>query len=354
VLLEDMRAGLDARAIAQRILDALSVPFMLEGTAMTMAASIGIAQTEIEGETLTSATDLLRNADVAMYAAKSHGKARYELFDPAMHERLVQRLEMRTALETALADGELFVQYQPIVELATRDAVAMEALVRWQRPGVGVIPPLEFIPLAEETGLIVEIGRFVLAQACRDAVELRRQTGVAIAVSVNLSAQHLQHPDVVGHVQDALWTTGLDAAQLILEITESAMMSDMRGTVARLSDLKELGVSLAVDDFGTGYSSLALLQRLPVDTLKIDRSFVAAMTDGPGARALVRTIAQLGTDLGLRTLAEGVETTEQIDELRLDHIDEAQGFLLARPLDPETIERTILALMLPGQLRRTV
>jgi diguanylate cyclase (GGDEF)-like protein/PAS domain S-box-containing protein len=330
VLVEDIREGLDAGAVAQRILDALSVPFTLDGTSVTIAASIGIAQASDEHTCSISADDLLRNADVAMYAAKSQGKARFELFDPAMHERLVKRLEMRTALQRALEQGELFVEYQPIVELETRSTQAVEALVRWRRPDVGVVPPLDFIPLAEETGLIVDIGRFVLGRACGDAVELGKETGSEIAVSVNLSAQQLQHPDIVAHVQDALWSAGLDAGRLILEITESAMMSDMQGTVATLRELKTLGVSLAVDDFGTGYSSLTYIQQFPIDILKVDRSFVAALRENePG---LAKAIVDLAAALQLRPIAEGIEEQSQVPLLQQLGCTFGQGFLFARPL----------------------
>ncbi|MEA3056451.1 MAG: hypothetical protein QOD30_1883 [Actinomycetota bacterium] len=350
ILLEGGTHHGDPERVAARLLDELRAPIECEGvsTALRVSASVGIAS----GDRL-SADDLIRDADLALYEAKGSGKDRAVTFTPGTEVIAQHGLELEFDLRVALERDQFRLVYQPIYHLEDLSVVGFEALLRWDHPTLGVIQPTEFVPVLERTGMIIDVGRWVIIEACRQLAVWRR-AGSTLTVSVNVAARQLDSGCVVDDVRSALSSASLDPSALTVEITESSLMHTIQTCVQQLVELRELGVRIAVDDFGTGYSSLALLQRLPVDTLKIDRSFVAAMTDGPGARALVRTIAQLGTDLGLRTLAEGVETTEQIDELRLDHIDEAQGFLLARPLDPETIERTILALMLPGQLRRTV
>jgi EAL domain-containing protein (putative c-di-GMP-specific phosphodiesterase class I) len=274
-----------------------------------------------------------------MYMAKEQGKGRYRIFEPAMHAAVLERLELRADLERALAHHEFVLHYQPIVELATQRVVAMEALLRWEHPTRGLIAPGEFIPLAEDTGLIVPIGTWVLETACREAQSLiETHGGRDLRVTVNLSARQLQRPEIVDEVRAALRSSGLEPARLVLEITESMMMNDIEATIGRLHELKSLGVSLAIDDFGSGYSSLSYIQRFPVDILKVDRAFVNALGDEGDGSALIEAIIGLAGVLELRPVAEGVENSRQLE--RLLHLDCAlgQGFLFARPLARDAID----------------
>jgi len=338
VLLDGAELDVAPELVAERLLDILRQPFELEGNEVPVriSASIGIATGDRE-----LPDDLIRDADVALYEAKGAGKNGYAVFVPEMEQALRQGIEFEFDLRTALERGEYRLLYQPIYDLGDLSLIGVEALLRWQHPRLGRILPDQFIPVLERTGMIVEVGRWVLYEACGQMAEWHR-LGSHLGVSVNVSARQFDSDGIVDDVKHALRGSGLDPTSLTIEVTESAVMRDTTASIARLEAIKGLGVQVAIDDFGTGYSSLASLQRLPVDSLKIDRSFISALAETPESRALVRTIVQLGRDLGLTTLAEGVETAEQVDLLRGDEVNNAQGFLLARPLDPTTIERTIL------------
>ena len=342
VLLEDLEAKAGATAIADRIIAALRRPFAIVGKEVFIGASIGVAFDAPGADT----DQLLRNADLAMYTAKLRGRSRYQVFEPAMHTAAVERLEVEADLRRACERDEFIVHYQPIVDVRSGWIGGVEALVRWEHPTRGLLPPAAFIPLAEETGLIQQIGRRVLQVACAQVREwqLERDTVPRLNVSVNLSPRQLTDPKLVADVASALETAGLAAESLTLEITESAMMHDTEVAIARLTELKALGVSLAVDDFGTGYSSLSYLQRFPIDSLKIDRSFVAGIDGDAEQSALARAIVRLAQTLQLHAVAEGVETESQLERLRELGCRYAQGFYLAMPQDAESL----------GALLRTV
>lgn len=322
--------------VAERILDVLRQPFEVDGveSVMRVTSSIGIA-TGVRA----SADDLLREADVALYEAKAAGRNRVMQFRPDMQEAVQHGIELEFELHSALERDEFRLLYQPIYNIEDLSLIGFEALLRWEHPTFGTVQPDDFIPLLERTGQIVEVGRWVVAEACRQLAAWQR-LGTTGTMSVNVSPKEFESGRLVDDVREALAAASLPASALTIQITESSLMRALGTCIEQLVELRAMGVHVAVGDFGSGYSSLASLQHLPVDGLKIDRSLIAAMVDGPEARALVRTIVQLGKDLGLKTLAEGVETLEQMDDLRGDGIDEAQGFLLARPLDAETVERT--------------
>jgi EAL domain-containing protein (putative c-di-GMP-specific phosphodiesterase class I) len=283
---------------------------------------------------------LLRDADVAMYVAKGHGKGRYEVFEPDMHDAAVKRQELLGDLQQALELGQLSLAYQPVFDLKTKTMEGWEALLRWEHPTRGPVPPLEFIPLAEETGLIVRIGRWVLREACRQARDWQQRFPEAegLTMSVNVSARQLKEPSLADDVRAVLAETGLPPETLMLEITESSML-DLDTVGDPLQELKAIGVNLALDDFGTGYSSLSYLGRFPVDTIKIDKSFVDGLVDSPAeGPALLRAIARLGPTLGVRVIAEGMEQEGQLADLVAAGCDAAQGFYFSRPLSPEAVE----------------
>jgi diguanylate cyclase (GGDEF)-like protein/PAS domain S-box-containing protein len=350
VLLEDAADAEQAEAAAARLLAALAEPFPAPdgGTAdhVRISASIGIA-TGAAGR--HEAAELLRHADVAMYAAKGAGKGRSAVFAPDMDSTIIGQLRLKAELLRAVEQGEFTVHYQPTVELATGRMAGVEALVRWQHPERGLVPPLEFIPLAEQTGLIVPIGRMVLREACRQvrAWHAEHPDGARMTVSVNLSARELEEPGLVDSVREALQETGLDPAYLVLEITESLLLVDLPATKRTLLQLRGLGVRLAVDDFGTGYSSLAYLETLPLDILKIDKSFVdrigdeplEPVGDDPAGRGpvMVSAISQLGHALHLQLVAEGIEQPQQVSTLRGLECQYGQGYLFAKPLPAEAL-----------------
>ena len=337
VLIETMRTPKEAVALAERLIATLRAPFPLQGTEVSIDCSIGIAVSSSEEDKVD---ELLSNADVAMYAAKSRGKGRYELFEPNMRLMVLKRHEYNAALQRALDHQEFVLHYQPIVDLAANTIVGVEALVRWNNPERGLLPPADFVPVAEETGQIVPIGRWVLGEACRQA----RRWQVAfpsqppLMVSVNLSARQLQRGELVDDVVEALDGAGLEPASLLLEITESVLMQDTEESLRTLRALKALGVRVAMDDFGTGYSSLSYLRSFPVDVLKVAKPFVDELSKGEEQAAFVEAMVQLGHRLRLAIVAEGIETAEQAAQLRRLGADMGQGYHLARPLPSEHME----------------
>ncbi|HVF39977.1 MAG TPA: EAL domain-containing protein, partial [Gemmatimonadaceae bacterium] len=355
VLLED-DAG-NSKAVSETILDAFNEPFSVHGTDIVVTMSIGIAG----GLAHEGADEVLRNADLALYRAKGAGKARAASFEPEMHiaarRRLELEAELRRAIEGGGEDGHLVLHYQPISKLSTGKMFGFEALVRWEHPARGILEPLDFISLAEETGLIIPLGRWVLGEACRQAHEwqgvygsLAATSGVSLSVGVNLSGRQLAQPELVQDVADALARSGLPPRDLVLELTESMLVHDNRATLERLRALKTVGVRLSIDDFGTGYSSLAYLERFPVDSLKMDRSFIAGLTNRGAKSPLAEAVVGLGRILGLRVVAEGVETAEQWKRLRGLGCTLAQGFFIARPLPAPEFEK-FLATSLEGTKR---
>jgi diguanylate cyclase (GGDEF)-like protein/PAS domain S-box-containing protein len=339
VLLESVTDSSEAADAAARILNALEIPYEIDGKQVFPRASVGICLVNREDD-VPEAAELLRNADVAMYMAKRDSKGSYRVFEPAMHERVVERLELRAELQQAIDADQLELHYQPVVRLGGHEILGVEALLRWNHPTRGTIPPNQFIPLAEETGLIISMGRWVLSEACREGVALQKQFArkEPLGISVNLSVRQLQSDSIIADVRGALETSGLPADSLVLEITESVMLADTDFAVERLRELKALGVRLAMDDFGTGYSSLSYLSRFPVDILKMDRSFV-----GSGENvALQSAIIALGASLDLDVVAEGIELPEQERSLHDLGCEIGQGFLFARPM-PSSDLATFLA-----------
>ena len=329
VLLEELTSEDDAAEVAERILAALREPFQLQGHSVAVGASIGIALGRHSPE---GADAILRDADVAMYSAKARGKGRCVMFEPEMHLRIVERTALRADLEQALDEGGQFhLRYHPVVDLSSGAVAGMEALVRWDHPARGLISPADFIPLAEDTGLIVPLGRWVLAEAGRQAGTWRVLHGDRWFLTVNLSARQLSDPQLLGDVARAVAESGLPPNRLVLEITESVLLQDAEPVLARLDALKALGVRLAVDDFGTGYSSLAYLRRFPVDIIKVDKSFVDQVADREGA-ALTRAIVDLADVLELLTIAEGIELAGQAERLLALGCRLGQGYHYARPM----------------------
>jgi diguanylate cyclase (GGDEF)-like protein len=337
ILLID-KPGLDrAIAVAQRIIEALQAPFPIGGQEISVGGSIGIAAA---GRPDDNADVLLRNADVAMYTAKAAGKRRAAVFEPTMHAAIVARHLLSAELSRSLGRGELVVFYQPIVELARNRTVGVEALVRWRHPTRGLVMPDAFIPLAEETGLILPLGRWVLSEACAQLAALSRQPGVPddFFVTVNLSPLQLQQAELIDEIESILDATGLDPRRLVLELTESAMFQDTEATIVKLEALRAHGVRIALDDFGTGYSSLGYLRRFPIDILKIARDFVVQPDVEPGEWAFAHAIVALGQTLGLRIVAEGIEDAGQVERLLQMGCEYGQGFHLGRPVEARDLQ----------------
>jgi diguanylate cyclase (GGDEF)-like protein len=326
LLLEDASDEADAAHAAERVIEALRAPFTINEREIFVSASVGIALGTVE-----EPETVLRNADVAMYRAKSRGKDRYELFAPEMQAEVVDRLTLEAELRHAVERGELELHFQPVWRLDGSGAVGVEALVRWRHPERGLLTPGMFIPLAEESGLILDIGRWVLAEACRRGAEWQ-SVAPGVQVAVNLSGWQLEQPDIVEEVAAALERSGLPQHTLVLELTETILMHDTEATIAKLRALKDLGARLAIDDFGTGYSSLRYLQRFPIDVLKIPKPFVDELAGEVETGVLARAILDLSRHLGLRTVAEGIETAEQLERLRALGCPFGQGFLLAKPM----------------------
>ena len=331
ILLSNLDDASDAIRVAQRIQEKLTAPFELDKNSAFTTASIGIA---LSSTGYDRPEDILRDADTAMYRAKENGKARYEMFDTGMHANAVSRLRLESDLRQAIEQQEFCIHYQPIVVMETGRLAGFEALVRWNHPERGLVVPDEFIPAAEETGMIVPMGQWVLEQACISLMEWQRQSPCfrTLSLSVNLSARQIAQPDMIDQVKRALERSGLNPHCLKLEITESVVMENAEAATAMFKQLRALGVQLSIDDFGTGYSSLSYLHRFPVNYLKIDRSFVSRMTEANDNAEIVRTIATLARNLGLEVIAEGVETPEQYQQLKALGCEYGQGYLFSYPV----------------------
>ncbi|MGA2528874.1 MAG: EAL domain-containing protein [Acidimicrobiales bacterium] len=340
VLLEEISDISEATQVAERIITELRAPLAIEDREVQVHASIGIAlPSGSEGP-----AELLQAADVAMYAAKSRGKGRHEVYQPALQAAMVERLERTADLQRAVDEGEFVIHYQPIVSLERGTTVTgVEALVRWEHPERGLLLPKEFIPLAEETGLIIPLGRWVLREACLQAHKWQLHYGLAgrFHISVNISARHFQHDGLVEDVSQALTGSGLDPGSLVLEITESVLVQDAESVIARMLELKLIGVAFAIDDFGTGYSSLSYLKRFPIDILKVDKSFVDDVGESADSGVLAEAIVQLGNTLHLQTVAEGIEQAHQVDDLRALGCQFGQGFYFAKALPVDQIDELL-------------
>jgi diguanylate cyclase (GGDEF)-like protein/PAS domain S-box-containing protein len=339
VLLDDIRGDLDAEVVAGRLLDQLAMPYTVGAHTINSSVSIGIVTATHAASDVEA---ILRDADIAMYEAKRTGRGRYVLFEPAMHRRVRDDVALENDLRRALPDDEMFVVYQPYVDLVSRRMTGVEALVRWNHPQRGLVSPVEFIPMAEAVGLIGKLGAFVLHTACRDFAWLQETLGPGApqTVSVNLSRAQLREPALTSDILDALRAHGLEAGQLQLEVTESLAAQDP-AMQARLHDIKALGVVLALDDFGTGYSSLSCLHELPIDVVKIDRSFVSLAQTSDYHRVLIEATVLMARTLGMGTLAEGIETTGQAELMRSLGCGRGQGFLFSQPLERDVLVRWI-------------
>ena len=334
IIVEETDAA-EADQAAARILATLTPPFELGERPISVRVSIGIAMQSIDG---ADADELLRRADIAMYAAKAAGGNRHVAYEPHLYDATVARMELKADLRGALERGELHIDYQPLVDLATAEILGSEALMRWNHPKHGPVPPMDFVPLAEENGLILELGRWILETACHQTRAWQEATGrPELAISVNLSGRQILDRDLVPDVRRILSESGLAPSALTLEMTESVLVQDVDATVGTLKALKAIGVRLAIDDFGTGYSSLSYLRQFPIDILKIDRSFVASLDGSRDSTALVRSILDLSTTLRLDTVAEGIEESGQLDVLRDLGAQQGQGYLFARPMGPDDL-----------------
>ena len=335
VISEELSLGAGPELIAERLLEALEQPFELgagKGGRVSVTASIGVAI----GDRI-SAEELLCAADIAMYRAKWDGKQRYVVFESDMQDAVQTRVELEMDLREALENEDFFLAYQPTINLTDMSPTGVEALIRWRHPSRGVLQPEEFIPLLEETGLIAEVGCWVLEQACAQGAKWRA-AGYPIAMAVNVSGRQLDSDRILDDIRAALSGGGLDPAALTIEVTETTLMRNIEETARRLTEIKQLGVRIAIDDFGTGYSSLAHLQRFPVDALKIDRSFISGLESNQEGATLVHSLVQLGKALSIETFAEGIEQPHELSLLRDEDCDSGQGFLIARPLDALAVE----------------
>ncbi len=336
LLLPGLVAATDGAGVAAKVLELLRRrPFVLEGRKLFATASLGIGVFPDDGG---DAGTLLRNAESAMYQAKEQGRDQHQLYTPAFNAKATARLALESSLRQALPNRELTLHYQPLVELAHWRVYAVEALLRWNHPDLGLLAPAEFIPVAEVTGVIIEIGHWVLREACAQAKRWQDLGHPELAVSVNLTARQFEQPDIVEQVAAALAASGLEPRFLDLEITESKAMQDVESTMRTLRGLKGLGIRLSIDDFGTGYSSLAYLRRFPIDTLKIDQSFIRDIATDPDDAALTTAVIAMAHNLKLNVVAEGVETADQLGLLLSQHCDRTQGFLFSRPLPPAECE----------------
>ncbi|MHB8491736.1 MAG: putative bifunctional diguanylate cyclase/phosphodiesterase [Solirubrobacteraceae bacterium] len=335
VIVDELSEAEGPELVAERLRETLKGPFTLAGaqeTRLTVTASIGIATAARQ-----SADEFLGDAEIAMHQAKWDGKNRYVVFEPGMQDAVQGRMKLEMDLRDALANEQFFLVYQPMFNLREMSPNGVEALIRWKHPIRGIVQPNDFIPLLEATGMIIEVGAWVLKEACRQGATWRA-AGHPIGVAVNVSGRQLDTDEIVTDVRNVLAESGLDANALTLEVTETTLMHNVEETARRLTAIRELGVRIAIDDFGTGYSSLAYLQQFPVDTLKIDRSFISKLTESPDAGSLVHTLVQLGNLLSIETLAEGVEQPQELSLLQEEQCDSCQGFLFAQPLDAAAAE----------------
>jgi predicted signal transduction protein with EAL and GGDEF domain len=329
-----VRRAQDAGDVAHRILEAVKAPVSVAGYELSTTASIGIAVFPQDGQ---DAETLLKCADMAMYGAKAKGPGRYEFYQPSMGQAFVRRVELEKHLRHALERDEFEMRYQPRIDIRTGTMVGMEALIRWHSPELGWVQPREFIPVAEETRLIVPIGAWVIETACAQLALWQRIGWSGLRLSLNVSSEQFASSDLTKTVTDTLRTTSLKPQALELEVTESLMVGEDNRTALALRDLRAIGVALALDDFGTGYSSLSFLTRFPLDVLKIDRSIASGVEDDPAAASIVEAVVAMGRRLGLRIVAEGVDSTGQAERIRELGCDEIQGFLISQPLDAKEL-----------------
>jgi len=349
VILENTAESQAIETVAQTLLSTLSQPLQLSGHECHTTASIGIAMFPADG---TDVQTLTKNADMAMYLAKEDGKNGFRFFTKAVETQSIERLMLETSLRHALDRNEFSLHYQPKVDLATRQITGVEALLRWTHPEFGMLPPVQFIPLAEETGLIVPIGRWVLKEACAQCMAWQRLGLQPVSMAVNLSPRQFADESLLRDIDDALASCGMSPTLLQLEVTESMVMQNVSGAITVLQALQSRGIRLAIDDFGTGYSSMSLMKQFPIDTIKIDRSFVRNLPDDYEDQAIAQAIISMGKALGMTVVAEGVETTGQEVFLRDHACDEMQGFLFSKPVPPEqlaTLLRPALQLSPPLQ-----
>jgi diguanylate cyclase (GGDEF)-like protein len=335
VIAEEISLAAAPELVAERLIEALKQPFKLganEEITLNVSASIGVAVGHG-----SSAADLLRDADIAMYRAKWDGRNGYAVFESSMKDTVQNRMELEIELREALERGEFVLAYQPTLDLSNMRPTGVEALVRWESPKRGLVQPDAFIGVLEETGMIVDLGKWVLQEATHQAVAWR-DAGHLVSMAVNVSGRQLDTDQLIADIEAALLESSLDAEALTIEITETTLMSNIEETARRLAAIKELGVRIAVDDFGTGYSSLAHLQRFPVDALKIDRSFISGLKHNKEGETLIHTLVQLGKALSIETFAEGIEEPQELNLLRAEDCDSGQGFLFARPLDAKATQ----------------
>lgn len=344
ILLNDINSIKDATIVANRLQNSLSKPLSIAEHSLFTSASIGIALNSVGYE---NSAEILRDADIAMYRAKEKGKACYEIFDQAMYIQTLQTIELEHSLRLALENQEFILEYQPIISLKNNSLAGFEALIRWQHPQQGLISPVDFIPLAEDTGLIIAIGDWVLTQACQQLVNWQKQYAdlpriTELKVSVNVASQQFQKKDFIKKLDRVLAQTGLNPNCLRLEITERVLIDSGINTQQTLVDIRKRNIKLSIDDFGTGYSSLSYLHRLPIDNLKIDRSFINSINSSSDSLEIIKTIITLAHNLKMDAIAEGVETPEQLQQLKLMGCEFAQGYLLARPSNVKDIESRFL------------
>ncbi len=340
LLIQNIQDIEQVQAVAERIKQELSLPFHIHGHELFISTSIGIATHSNANSWLD---DILRNADIAMYHAKALGRANYEVFDKSMHVQLSQRLQLETDLQRAIAQEEFTIHYQPIVDLKDLRITGFEALVRWQHPVRGLVPPIDFIPLAEETGLIAPIGWWVMRAACCQMMLWQSQfpRNSPLTISVNVSSKQFSQPDLLDQIHQILIETGFNPGSLTLEITESVLMENTESVATKLAQLQALGIQIALDDFGTGYSSLNYLYRLPINILKIDRAFISDVDIDSKKIELIRTIVALAWNLGMKVVVEGVETPQQMYQLKMLKCEYGQGYLFSKPLNSEMIQALI-------------